>query len=157
MADTEEVNDFLAHYGVLGMKWGHHKAQRDKAAARVYEARRVARGHGDKMNKALKSKAPDRYEKAGRHEDRALKNQGLVASSATRKEHAAKVLIGAAAASFALNGIGHLAMNSKNTKVATGAHIIRNLSGLAFWGTAIGAVATANSASKDEKKYNTNR
>jgi hypothetical protein len=28
---SEQVDDFLAHYGVMGMKWGKHKAPKDKS------------------------------------------------------------------------------------------------------------------------------
>lgn len=32
---SEESENFLAHYGVLGMKWGHHKRQDDPSGKRV--------------------------------------------------------------------------------------------------------------------------
>lgn len=36
---TKEYSDYLAHYGVLGMKWGVHRAAKDKVAGKGRRAK----------------------------------------------------------------------------------------------------------------------
>ena len=40
-SDMNEINDFLCHYGVLGMKWGHRKAAIAGLAGGIFGANRV--------------------------------------------------------------------------------------------------------------------
>lgn len=44
MADKEEVDDFLAHYGVAGMKWGVKRAAYSKANKEKESLAKVADG-----------------------------------------------------------------------------------------------------------------
>lgn len=49
---SEDVEDFLAHFGVKGMRWGVRKAITRNNQAKVDIYRRVASGHGDLLDKA---------------------------------------------------------------------------------------------------------
>jgi hypothetical protein len=65
---TTDVDDFLAHYGVPGMKWGHRRAARVEAkaakkAARAEEDRQIvgARIRQEKRAANLNNKAAATY------------------------------------------------------------------------------------------------
>jgi len=68
MTDTANVDDFLAHHGVLGMKWGHHKAQ-------------TSGGSGGSSAPAKKSRAELRaLDKASVKNDKAARNAEIDAA-----------------------------------------------------------------------------
>lgn len=61
LKQVDEVGDFLAHYGVLGMHWGHHKGTKEDAsddhatAARIHSKAKSAGGIHALSNDELKT------------------------------------------------------------------------------------------------------
>jgi len=78
-ANVDKTNEFLAHYGVPGMKWGKHKAEGSSSSERLQKKQNILSAR-DRLEKAA-GKADERY--ASGH----LNNQNkLEASRAAAKD-----------------------------------------------------------------------
>jgi hypothetical protein len=62
-------NDYLAHYGKLGMKWGHHKAKVAAEKAAIYGARSNQAARKNEINDLTQARIRATTTKGKRHLD----------------------------------------------------------------------------------------
>lgn len=101
-----EVDEFLEHYGVKGMKWGVRRAEKAKAAARVRS--KDPERFGNRNNRSYQRNV-DRH-KAIAKGGGTLGSKAMVALSATGQEWVSN--------SFSVRGIAEARIDSVKTQKA---------------------------------------
>lgn len=154
--DAQLAPDELAHYGVLGMKWGRRK-DRNSGPSRedVYNARKRMAKRNVKISNVRNS---GDISIASQEHIRELKNKNksdnsIARQNATRKEAVMNATGRAAVASFIVAyGASKVAQFSSG-KTRRGARIVQNVLGAAALGSAAVAIGTGISAGRDERRY----
>lgn len=153
----EDTEDFLAHYGVLGMHWGVRKADLNDRNRQedIYKVRARQDKRRIKIRQ-LKSTPNTPYTNA---KIKALKkkieaDRRTETSSATRKERRAKILAGATFLSAAIAHTGSIAVRSLPAgRAQTGAAFVSVLSGLGALGLGTGTVVNQVQANREEERF----
>lgn len=149
MANNEEYNDYLAHHGVKGMKWGRRKQRRteNKAAKAHFKTERTMFG-SKKFQKASKKKS---LEEAKLSSKQVKEGRYRVARARNIKRNAASISLGTlSAATAAKTGIGLICLTGGAATPAVLAAV-----GTVGLGTALAArkITGASYYGKQKKAY----
>lgn len=128
---TDEVDDFLAHHGVPGMKWGKRKAQGSSSLADKGPSYARAALLGAVGNSKARFKDP-----------KALKQRAT----------AGKLFAGAIASSLAGTALSAVAASSNNPSVRSGASAAANILNLGGSAVGLASLATGITAVTTERK-----
>ena len=103
----QDAEDFLAHYGKKGMKWGHRKA-----LAKAQLAKDLAKKPGDSVNRAAASAKYKENIKSAKHEVRKEKGEAMIERAGGSVKKAAWGAVGLGVTKQVLLSVGSVGLQS---------------------------------------------
>ena len=91
---VEPDGDYLAHYGKLGMKWGHHKAKAAAEKATIYNARSNQAARRDEINTLTQERIRATTTKGRQHLDAKIADKNFELKNNPDARNAARLTTG---------------------------------------------------------------